>query len=287
MGLLDGIGKLVGGAGGKAAGQTGVGKLIGNLGGIGGLISIGSSLAGLLGGNKQKKQGKKMLAGLKDPGYVIPEEFNKNLGIAENMARTGLPSQEYNLASTNIQRGTQAGLRQLGRMSNPFAGIAGLARSQSDAFSRLDASNAAARRQNLLGAMGARRELAGQKLNQQQYNQRRYEEAVNEANAMIGAGQQNKAGSLGALGQYGAMLGLYGGGQGRGNDNRPETDATKSTSLVTNQSLDSFKFNPSDPLGLGQFLNPNQGLGRVAGRKFAGYGGPLGIGGGYYNPNQD
>ena len=249
------------------------------VGGVGGLISGASSLLGILGGIGQKAKARKMLAGLKDPGYVIPEEFQKNLGIAENMARTGLPSQEYNLASTNIQRGTQAGLRQLGRMSNPFAGIAGLARGQSDSFAQLDASNAAARRQNLLGAMGARRELAGQKLNQQQYNQRRYEEAVNEANAMMGAGQQNTAGGLGSLGQFGMMQSLYG--------NRPnKVDPTKTITTPTATSPGTATFNPSDPLGLGQFLNPYQGVGGVAGRKFAGYGGPLGIGGGYYNPRQ-
>ena len=68
-----------------------------------------------------------------------------------------MPSQEYNLAGTNIQRGTQAGLRQLGRMSNPFAAISGLQRGQTDAFSRLDAQNASVRRQNILQAMGARK----------------------------------------------------------------------------------------------------------------------------------
>jgi len=249
------------------------------LGGLGGALSIGSSLLGMIGGIGQKAKAKKMLKGIKDPGYQIPDEFKTNVFEAEQAARKGLPQEQYNQASTNIQRGTQAGLRQLSRMSNPFAGIAGLARSQSDSFAQLDASNAAARRQNLLGAMGARRELAGQKLNQQQYNQRRYEEAVNEANAMMGAGQQNTAGGLGSLGQFGMMQSLYG--------NRPnKVDPTKTITTPTATSPGTATFNPSDPLGLGQFLNPYQGVGGVAGRKFAGYGGPLGIGGGYYNPRQ-
>jgi hypothetical protein len=263
---------------GAAAGAAGKSGFLGALGGIGGALSIGSSLLGLLGGIGQKKRAKKMLAGLKDPGYVIPEEFQKNVAQAENMARTGLPSQEYNLASTNIQRGTQAGLRQLGRMSNPFAGIAGLARSQSDAFSRLDASNASARRQNLLGAMNARSAMAGQKLAQQQYAQQRYMDQVNQANALMGAGQQNTAGGLGALGQFGMMQSLYG--------NKPTTDPTKTTPS-TNTSSGTTTFNSSDPLGLGQFGNPYQGVGGVVGRKFGGYGGPLGFGGGYYNSNQE
>jgi hypothetical protein len=182
-------------------GQTGVGKLISGLGGPAALVGIGSGILGSILGSGQRRKGRKMLASLKDPGYQIPDEFKQNLSQAENMARVGLPSQEYNLASTNIQRGTQAGLRQLGRMSNPFAGIAGLQRRQSDAFARLDASNAAARRQNMLQAMGARREYAGQKLAQQQYAQQDYMNKVNQANAMIGAGAQNVFGGIANIGR--------------------------------------------------------------------------------------
>jgi hypothetical protein len=271
-------------AAGAVAGAAGKSGFLSGLGGLGGALSIGSSLLGMLGGIGQKAKAKKMLAGLKDPGYVIPPEFPKNLGEAENMARTGLPSQEYNLASTNIQRGTQAGLRQLGRMSNPFAGISSLARNQIDAFAGLDASNAAARRQNMLQAWAARRDMGGQKLNQQQYAQQRYMDQVNQANALMGAGQQNTAGSLGALGQFGMYQSLY------GNQSNPRIKTTTSPGAATSPgagtSPGTATFNPSDPLGLGQFLNPYQGVGGVAGRKFAGYGGPLGIGGGYYNPRQ-
>ena len=102
-------------------------------------------------------------------------------------------------------------------MSNPFAGISGLARSQSDSFANLDASNAAARRQNMMGAMGARRELAGQKLAQQQYAQQQYADQYNEAMSMLGAGQQNLAGSLGSLGQFGMYKSIYGNKGGGGN----------------------------------------------------------------------
>jgi len=185
-------------------------------GGLGTALSIGSSLLGLIGAGKQKRQGRKMLAGLQDPGYQIPDEFKKNVGEAENMARVGLPSEQYNLATTNIQRGTQAGLRQLGRMSNPFAGISSIQRNQNDALAGLDAQNAAARRQNMMGAMNARNAMAGQKLAQQQYAQQQYADQYNEAMSMIGAGQQNKAGALGALGQFGMMKSIYG---GQGNNN--------------------------------------------------------------------
>lgn len=243
----------LGSAVGAAAGKTGVGSLISGLGGPAGLLGIGASLIGSLIGSGQKRKAKKMLAGLKDPGYQIPEEYKTNLAQAEQLSRQGLPAEQYNLATTNIQRGTQAGLRQLGRMSNPFAGIASLTRNQNDALASLDASNAAARRQNILGAMGARRELAGQKLAQQQYAQQRYMEQVNQANALLGAGMQNMAGGLGSIGNIGMMLSMYGGG-GAGGAKTP-------TSLPAgNINYKPFGFNPSSPnLGgnnLLQGINP-------------------------------
>jgi hypothetical protein len=195
---MAGLGGLLTKLGGGAAGA--------NPAGLGIAAGAGLLKAGL--GFLQQAKGKKMLKKAKDPGYVIPEGFSKNLGQAEQMARTGLPSQEYNLASTNIQRGTQAGLRQLGRMSNPFAAIQGLARNQSDAFSRLDASNSAARRQNILQAMSSRREMAQQQLAQQQYAQNRYFDEANEANARIGAGTQNIFGGLSDIGSAGIMSGM-------------------------------------------------------------------------------
>lgn len=219
---------------------------------LGGLISgVGSLIQGISGASQTKK-GKKALAALKDPGYQVPEEYKTNLAQAEQLSRQGLPAEQYNLATTNIQRGTQAGLRQLGRMANPFAGIAGLARGQSDALASLDASNAAARRQNILGAMGARTQLAQQKLAQQQYAQQRYMEQVNQANAMIGAGRQNVAGALSGLGNIGMMVGMSGANLG---------GIKAPTSLPAGSiNYKPFGFNPSSPsLGgnnLLQGINP-------------------------------
>ena len=192
MGFFD---SLAGGAPGGPAGMA---------------ISMGSGLLQGIAGMIQKGQANKRLKNLKDPGYVIPEEYSKNLGIAENMARVGMPSEQYNQAQTNIQRGTQTGLRQLSRLSNPFAAIQGLARGQQEAGLNLDVANANARRQNILSAMGARREMAGQKLAQQQYAQQSYMDEVNQANALKGAGTQNMLGGLNSIGQSALYSSLYG-----------------------------------------------------------------------------
>lgn len=231
LGKKKGIGALVGGllkkkAGGtlvgnalrgagsllkKKEGGTAVGNLLRGLGGAPGLISIGSTALAGAQGRRQQRQAQEMMRNLKDPGFQVPEEFAQNLAQAEQLAKVGMPAEQYNLAATNIQRGTQAGLRQLGRMSNPFAGIAGLARTQSDALANLDAANAAARRQNIMGAMGARSQMAQAKLAQQQYAQQRFFEQMNQAQALQGAGMQNVAGALSGLGNVGMMLNAYGG----------------------------------------------------------------------------
>lgn len=201
-----------GSAAGAALGQTGAGKLISGLGGIGGLLSIGSSIAGILGGIGQKKRGRKAMeeAEKLNPGVAGYENIANE---AKQAARQGMSAQEYNLAQTGIERGTQTGLRQLGRMSNPFAGISAAQRNQNDAFAQLNASNEGIKRQNRAASWAAQSQL-------QQARQQQYSDAYNAAQALMGAGQQNTASSLGALGQFGLMQSIYGqGNQGRGNRN--------------------------------------------------------------------
>ena len=198
MGLLKGSGTLIGGAG--AANPVMLG-----LGAIG---SIGQGIAGLIQSGKAKKAMKR----LQDPGYKIPKEFAQNLAIAENMAQTGMPAEQYNKGQQDINRAGTAGFRALSRSSNPAAGAASLLRGQTDALNNLNVANASARRQNILGAMGARREFAGQKLAQQQYAQQKYANEYNQLNALRGAGIQNTIGGISGLGQLGLYSNIYGKG---------------------------------------------------------------------------
>ena len=163
-------------------------------------ISAAASVAKIGYGIYQSIKGNKMLKKTVDPGYKIPKLFGKNLAQSEQMARTGLGSEQYNQAQQNIGRNVGTGVRALSRSSNPAAGVAGLVRAQNDATLGLDVSNAAAKRQNIMQAMGARREMAGQQLAQQQYSQNRYFDKVNQAQAMIGAGAQNIGGGLSMAG---------------------------------------------------------------------------------------
>jgi hypothetical protein len=185
------LGSLAGGA--AMANPVGMGIAAGA-----GLLKAGLGFA-------QQLKGKKMLKKTIDPGYKIPKGFGKTLAQSEQMAKSGLGSQQYNQAQQNISRNVGTGVRALSRSANPAAGVAGLVRAQNDATLGLDVSNAAAKRQNILQAMGARREMAGQQLAQQQYAQNRYFDKVNEANARIGAGTQNIFGGLSDIGTAGVM----------------------------------------------------------------------------------
>lgn len=193
---IGALGQLIGGAG--VANPVGLG--------LGALSTIGQGIAGIF----QASKAKKMLKQLQDPGYRIPKGFYKNLAQSEQLARTGMPMEQYNLARQNIDRTVSGGTRALSRSSNPSAGVASLVRAGIEGGLNLDAQNAAVRRQNILQAMGARRELAGQELAKQQYAQQRYMNAVNQANALRGAGMQNVAGAIGGVANLAGIGSIYG-----------------------------------------------------------------------------
>jgi len=233
-----------------------LGSLLGTLGGgaamanpVGMGIAAGAGLlkAGL--GFAQQLKGKKMLKKTIDPGYKIPKGFGKTLAQSEQMAKSGLGSQQYNQAQQSISRNVGTGVRALSRSSNPAAGVAGLVRAQNDATLGLDVSNAAAKRQNIMQAMGSRREMAGQQLAQQQYAQNRYFDKVNEANARIGAGTQNIMGGISDIGTAGIMSGMGGKGTAPGTSG--------------NEVQQSFS------------ENTVQGLGRLFGKERRQYTGPM------------
>jgi hypothetical protein len=232
---MAGMGGFSGG-GFPSGGGGNLGGLFKSLGGsnpLGAGIAAGAGLlkAGL--GFFQQAKGKKMLKNAKDPGYKIPKGYGKNLAQAEILAKTGMPSEQYNLAQQNILRNVGTATRQLGRSSNPSAGLASLLRGQNEGIMGLDVANAQARRQNILQAMSSRREMAQQQLAQQQYAQNRYFDKVNEANARIGAGTQNIFGGLSDIGSAGIMGSMSG--------QQPQTNTSSMGSMPNFNVSDFFK----------------------------------------------
>ena len=105
-----------------------------------------------------------------------------------------------------------------------------------------------------------------------------YSDAFNQAQALMGAGQQNTAGALGSLGQLGLMQSIYGDKTQYFNKNRNKTSAVTAAATPVTTPAATPVITPS--------YNMPSMPGFMQG-KFAGYGGPLGFGGGYYNPRQN
>ncbi len=149
-----------------------------------------SGLFGILKGNRRAKRNQ-------FPLTQVDENIQKNAAIAEEMARTGLPAEQYNIAKQNIDRNRAIATNSIGRSSNPTAGINSILRGSNDAMLNLDAQNAGARLSNKKFAFGAREALAREKQRVFNWNKaKRYQDEADAASQQINAGKQNAFGSL-------------------------------------------------------------------------------------------
>lgn len=144
--------------------------------------------------------------------------YQQNVALAEQMSKQGLPQQQYNNQLNNIQR-NQAGVlaRGLGGRNN----LASILRASNDATNNLMSQDASARMNNQRFAFGQRGILANAQERAFAYNQKgKYEDDMNYANSLIGAGRQNTMGALDGLSsigqQYLASQDGMGGGSSAG-----------------------------------------------------------------------
>lgn len=173
------------------------------------VLKAGQGIMQGIKGNKLAKQNIR-------PTYEIPKEFQQNLAIAENMAKIGLPQQQYNQAQQNFQRNQANALRQFNRMGNP-RGLAGIVRAGNDATLGLDVADAQARMSNQRNAMGYRSQIGQQQLAKQNYDKfMKFNEQADSAAALQGAGRQNVMGGLTELSQIGQMAMMNGSKMGGG-----------------------------------------------------------------------
>lgn len=174
---------------------------------IGAAIAGGSALIQTGIGIAQGIKANRMMKRLKRPTQHVQKEFTQNAAISENMARTGLQSQQYNNSLQNINRNATAGIRALGRSTNAASGLASMMRAQNDATLNLDMQDANARQANQRMAMQQRGILGAQKHNAWQWNeQSKYGEKLAEIQALKGAGMQNVAGGLNTAAQLGIAM---------------------------------------------------------------------------------
>lgn len=110
---------------------------------------IGTATSLIVGGT-QKRKAKKELAKLNadKPIETMPEEIKQSQELANLRAKTGLPSEQYNMAQKNIQRQQQRALRGAADRKMGLAMLPYLDDNANRAMEKLDANNANARREN-------------------------------------------------------------------------------------------------------------------------------------------
>lgn len=164
------------------------------------LPSVVKGISGLFGIAK----GNKMAKNNPFPTAQVNSNIQKNLAIAEGMAQTGLPQQQYNNSLQNIQRNQASVLNTLGRSSNNNAGLQSLLRASNDATMNLDVNDAQARLQNQRLAMQSRGQLANEENRVWDWNNRqKYIQNANAASQTIANGKTNAFGALTDLSQLG------------------------------------------------------------------------------------
>lgn len=138
------------------------------------------------------------------PIQNVQNEYFQNVADAENMARVGMPKEQYNLAINNLNRNMAGGLRRLGGSNQS---LASMIRAGNDSTLRLDANNANDRTRNRLNLFQQRNILAGQKNSVFDWNKKQpYIANLAKAEALRGAGMQNAMSAFSDLSQGGMML---------------------------------------------------------------------------------
>jgi len=154
-----------------------------------GAVGLGTSIY------KSIKQGSEASAINKNnprPTYQIPDEYKQNYLMAQHMAQTGIPTQQYNNQLNNINRNQAGAVGALGASANPAGGLASIVRAGDDATNKLNGQDATARQGNERYAIGQNGILGQQELAAQQYNKfDKYSENYNKAAALQGASNAN------------------------------------------------------------------------------------------------
>lgn len=191
-----------------------------------GLANIGSGLVSGVAGLFQRKKAKKLLKGLHQPQYTMPNEVLKNQKMAEMAANEGMPSQQYTNAMKNFQRNQASALAGSMDRRSALMALPQIQRQTNDAMGNLDAQDAQMRLQNQRTLYGINSQVAGYRdkefdINKMQPYQRDYGYAM----GLLGAGNQNLISGIDKLAAGGGQL-LAGGSNGGGQKKKKPTSNT-------------------------------------------------------------
>ena len=164
-------------------------------------IQAATGLVQGIGGFMQNRKGKKMLESLERPTMEVQSEYKQNVNQAERIAQEGIGAATRNQF---IQNQNQNSAMQLAGLKSLGAGLKGM--SQLSAYQQqgnmsLLSADEQARKQGIMAAKEKRNVLAGKKEDAWNYNENLpYVQDYNQAQAMMGAGQQNMMGALDTIG---------------------------------------------------------------------------------------
>lgn len=129
-----------------------------------GLITSGlSGLAKTILGADQIADGKEALRNAVRPEYEIQDEYVENVGIANNMAQSGLPAATRDFYSTQAERGLTSSTDAVLRSGGGMNAIADIYDRYNQSNLRLASEDALMRNKNIERLMENNRTLAGQK----------------------------------------------------------------------------------------------------------------------------
>lgn len=196
---------LLGGSSGGGTGQ--------------GVANIAGGLLSGITGFFQRRQAKKLLRNLHRPEYTIPKEITRSQKMAEMAATEGLPSQQYNQATQNIQRQQNRSIAASADRRGGLMMLPALQQQANDALLGLDVADAQARLNNQKTLYSVSGQTSKYKdkafdINQMQPYQQQYQYAQ----SLLGAGNQNLLGGADKL--LGGAAGLIFPGQGGGRSRR-------------------------------------------------------------------
>ena len=159
-----------------------------------GAVSLGVGIYQTVDGNNKRKKAEK-----NRPEYESPREIAQNTNLAEQMAYEGLPMEQKRAFQREVQRSQAAALSSQGQLNAQLSGLAATNVASMDALSNMHVQDARARNENRRALMNQRGIAAQYRDREFAYDHQFYQQELDTANAMIGAGMQNIAGGAGMV----------------------------------------------------------------------------------------
>ncbi len=153
----------------------------------------------------QAVKGNRLANSMERPNFEIPQEILDNLTDSQMQALRGMPAEQKQQYIDNVMRSQQAALGAMGDRKAGLAGLGGVQQNAIDAYRNMLSMDAQQRQVNEQALQGVRSNVANYKDKQFQVNQLDpYNQTMQAAEAMKGAGIQNMMGGV----TSGAQMGL-------------------------------------------------------------------------------